>query len=112
MVSTTVLLSVGGQSNSLAQYDIIVGMDWLSCFSPMQVDWKHKWLKIPYANSFRVLQGDLQELPPGTLIQVSHITTEGSVPQADSLPSEISQLLEEFHSVFEPPQRLSSTARL
>ena len=88
----------------LAQYDLIVDMDWLSSFSPMQVDWKHKWLKIPYDNSFRVLQGDLQELPPGTFIQVSHVAATSSVPPADNLPPEISQLLQEFISVFDPPQ--------
>lgn len=48
-------------------------MDWLSRFSPMVVDWKQKWLKIAYGESSRVLQGELQELPLGTVIQVTHM---------------------------------------
>jgi hypothetical protein len=27
-------------------YDMVVGMDWLQTFSPMHVDWDHKWLAI------------------------------------------------------------------
>jgi hypothetical protein len=30
---------------------IIVGMDWLSLHSPMQVDWNHKWLRIAYGQT-------------------------------------------------------------
>ena len=32
----------------LGSYDMIVGMDWLEAFSPMRVDWQHKWMNIPY----------------------------------------------------------------
>lgn len=28
----------------LGSYDVILGMDWLACFSPMQVDWALKWM--------------------------------------------------------------------
>lgn len=28
----------------LSSYDVILGMDWLEQFSPMEVDWKFKWL--------------------------------------------------------------------
>ena len=45
-----------------------------------------------------------QELPPGTFIQVSHVAATSSVPPADNLPPEISRLLQEFSSVFDPPQ--------
>jgi hypothetical protein len=34
----------------LKAYDLIIGMDWLESFSPMQVHWKSKWMEIPYAN--------------------------------------------------------------
>jgi hypothetical protein len=30
----------------LSAFDMIIGMDWLESFSPMQVHWKHKWLTI------------------------------------------------------------------
>jgi hypothetical protein len=29
-------------------YDIILGIDWLQLFSPMKVDWRQRWLAIPY----------------------------------------------------------------
>jgi hypothetical protein len=94
----------------LAQYDFILGMDWLSHFSPMEVDWRHKWLKIPYAAASRLLQGDLHDLPPGSVVQVSLISTASSSSQTDGLPTEFAQLLQDFQSVFTPlagypPQR-------
>lgn len=35
----------------LNAFDVIIGMDWLESFSPMQVYWKHKWPSIPYVIS-------------------------------------------------------------
>lgn len=35
----------------LHSYDLILGMDWLEEFSPMKVDWKHKWMQIPVGSS-------------------------------------------------------------
>jgi len=32
----------------LTSYDLIVAMDWLKQFSPMQVHWLQKWMMIPY----------------------------------------------------------------
>lgn len=87
----------------LAQYDLIVGMDWLSRFSPMIVDWEHKWLQIPYADSTRMLQGELHELPPGSVVQLTHIFGDSSATPPADLPLEIAQLIQEFQSVFAPP---------
>ena len=39
----------------LGSYDMIVGMDWLEAFSPMRVDWQHKWMNIPYGQHHVVL---------------------------------------------------------
>ena len=39
----------------LGYYDMIVGMDWLEAFSPMRVDWQHKWMSIPYGQHHVVL---------------------------------------------------------
>jgi hypothetical protein len=41
----------------LTTFDVIVGMDWLQAFSPMQIHWEHKWLAIPYNGSWTALQG-------------------------------------------------------
>lgn len=32
----------------LHSYDIILGMDWFQVFSPMKIDWRQRWLTIPY----------------------------------------------------------------
>lgn len=41
----------------LGHFDMILGMDWLESFSPMQVHWKHKWMVIPYQGVTAVFQG-------------------------------------------------------
>lgn len=42
---------------SLESYDLILGMDWLELYSPMEVHWQAKWLSIPYKGDTIVLQG-------------------------------------------------------
>lgn len=32
----------------LTNFDVIIGMDWLEEHSPMQIDWRHKWLAVPH----------------------------------------------------------------
>lgn len=41
----------------LGGYDIILGMDWLESYSPMHIDWVHKWLEFPYQGTTVRLQG-------------------------------------------------------
>lgn len=41
----------------LTLYNVILGMDWLEQFSPMQVHWCHKWMLIPYQGRTMLLQG-------------------------------------------------------
>lgn len=41
----------------LDSYDLILGMDWLELYSPMQVHWKAKWLSLPYNGDTILLQG-------------------------------------------------------
>ena len=88
----------------LAHYDLVVGMDWLAQYSPMQVDWAQKWLIIPYEGSFRTLQGELHSLPPGSVVQVTAVMKDSStsVTLTHTSPAAITQLLQEFQSVFEP----------
>ena len=88
----------------LAHYDMVVGMDWLAQYSPIQVDWAHKWLVIPYEGAARALQGELHSLPPGSVIQVSAVSDECNTSVPSDRPPAITQLLQEFQSVFEPPQ--------
>jgi hypothetical protein len=57
----------------LQSYDMILGLDWLSSFSPMQIHWQQKWFAIPYQGSTAVLIGDAPELPVGSVIQLALI---------------------------------------
>jgi len=47
----------------LTAYDLIVGMDWLEQFSPMQVHWLQKWMMIPYQGQWILLQGLNADMP-------------------------------------------------
>ena len=38
-------------------YDAILGMEWLETFSPMQIQWKEKWLSFNHQNSTIRLHG-------------------------------------------------------
>jgi hypothetical protein len=49
-------------------------MDWLEQFSPMFVDWKHKWLSLPYQARTIVLHGCQPEIPADTLLEVLHLS--------------------------------------
>ncbi|CAD6336222.1 unnamed protein product [Miscanthus lutarioriparius] len=77
----------------LAHYDLVVGMDWLAQYSPMQVDWAQKWLVIPYEGAFRTLQGELHSLPPGSVIQVTTLTEDSPTFATPTQPAAITQLL-------------------
>ncbi|CAD6256357.1 unnamed protein product [Miscanthus lutarioriparius] len=52
----------------LANFDVIIGMDWLEEHSPMQVDWRRKWLAVPHDGQVRILQGLSPALPQHELI--------------------------------------------
>jgi hypothetical protein len=41
----------------LVHFDMILGMDWLEQFNPMQVHWKSKWLQFMYKGDYITLQG-------------------------------------------------------
>lgn len=87
----------------LSSYELTVGMDWLAAYSPMQIDWQHKWLLISQGPDQHLLQGSLSALPAGSVVQVSAILPDDTVVCQDPLPSEVSSLLIEFQSVFAPP---------
>jgi hypothetical protein len=79
-------------------------MDWLAQHSPMQMDWAQKWLVILYDGASRALQGEIHSLPPSTVVQVSTISADTSGSNQSSQLPAITQLLQEYQSVFEPPQ--------
>ena len=87
----------------LQHYDMIIGMDWLEAFSPMKVDWKNKWLVLPYHGSHALLQGVVPAVPEGSIVAVTAVlVVDGKAVQLD-VPPEMQLLLEQFSEVFQPP---------
>ena len=90
----------------LSHYDMILGMDWLERYSPMQIHWKHKWISISYQESTVLLQGIIPELPAGSMVEVSAVLVTDAAADKLNVPPELAQLLEDFSAVFEPPSGL------
>jgi hypothetical protein len=90
----------------LDSYDLILGIDWLARYSPMQVHWESKWLSIPYHGSQIFLQGITAPQPGDLVFQVlaADLTSSDSEPPA--LPTEISEILLQFPEVFKIPDSL------
>jgi hypothetical protein len=98
----------------LLHFDVILGYDWLECFSPMKVHWSEKWIAIPYGAETVLLQGILSELKPGAVVQVFQSSQDpvGSVPNAVvnslsvsedemlKLPIEVQKLLHSYADIF------------
>lgn len=107
---------------SLQGYDIILGMDWLTAYSPMKIHWGDRWLKF-YHNQQKIkLQGILPEVTVGPpisphqlqaltktdsilyIVQINAITSSEHV--ASTLPDDLQQALQQFDSVFAPPSQV------
>lgn len=43
-------------------YDVILGIDWLDQHSPMEMNWKEKWMSFDYQGSKALLQGILPQV--------------------------------------------------
>lgn len=92
----------------LSAYDMILGLDWLSSFSPMQVHWQQKWIAIPYNGAQVMLFGDVLDLPVGSVVKLSliQLASDASCSNESELPPELSELLTEFSTLFQPPTKL------
>jgi hypothetical protein len=73
---------------------MIIGMDWLESFCPMQVHWKDKWLSIPYEGTSVVLQGDLADTPKALFLQVYALDQPTPPLEPVPLPAKVQALLE------------------
>lgn len=92
---------------SLPTYVMIIGMDWLELFSPMKVDWKNKWLAIPYQDGTIVLHGIQSEAPVGTVVEVCTVDVLVADDRVSvSIPPAVQQLIEEFAVLFQIPTEL------
>lgn len=104
----------------LGNYDAILGMDWLSKFSPMHVNWSEKWVEFNYWNKLTRLQGvqaNIEHCQAITTDQLAGLVKTGSVmymvqlatPNSDSddsIPAEVQGILDSFQEVFLEPSGL------
>lgn len=92
----------------LASFDLIVGMDWLQAYSPMQIHWKkQKWLAIPYAGSVAVLQGLSPDIPALLLLHIASTDSSSNTPPTLApLHPAIQELIDSFADIFSIPSSL------
>lgn len=104
----------------LGSYDMILGYDWLTYFSPMKVDWARKKVRIVDGNTVVYLQGihaDTTECPTISLQECSALIQQGEVTHvvpltnvsayADTdIPAEVQSLLHQFQGLFSEPTSL------
>lgn len=90
----------------LDSYDLILGMDWLELYSPMQVHWKSKWISLPYRGSTIMLQGLTTSSDTDMFFQLVSADSPESSNNDVQYPPEIAALLDEFPSVFSAPTSL------
>jgi hypothetical protein len=88
----------------LVHHEVILGMDWLSTFSPMQVHWQEKWVAIPYQGAVVVLQGEDFELPNHLLLQLCAMDEPVTENAAQSpTPPKVQSIIDSFANLFTEP---------
>ncbi|XP_066160673.1 uncharacterized protein [Oryza sativa Japonica Group] len=104
----------------LGSYDAILGMDWLEQFSPMQVDWVHKWIAFQHHGQAVQLQGIHPQLStcfPISNDQLQGMSKKGAVMclvhlnvaetlTATTVPEIVQPILNEFQEIFSEPTEL------
>lgn len=90
----------------LQSFDLILGIDWLETFSPMEVHWKQRWLLIPYQGSQVLLHGDQVDPIEDIVIQLALVQEHLVESVQDEVQPEIAQLLKQFALVFTKPTAL------
>jgi hypothetical protein len=106
----------------LGGYDIILGMDWLECHSPMEVHWAEKWLEFDYNHRRVQLQGvqpKIQTCHSLTCFQLGSLIRQEVVEQLLELqgvesmdtatvliPESIKQVVDQYQHLFLKPTGL------
>jgi hypothetical protein len=75
-------------------------------FSPMEIHWKNKWMLLPYNNTKVLLQGNLPEHPPHTVLQLLPLTTACFAIDFSQFPEDLQAVLSEFSDLFQQPEGL------
>lgn len=105
------------QGNTSHCYDIVLGMDWLSMHSPMQIHWADKWLQFEYLGNTVLLQGlqskatwgspitlnQLQAmLKKDSVLYMVELNTVDEAKTEESIPPEIQAIISQYQSFFQP----------
>jgi hypothetical protein len=96
-------------------------MDWIETYSPMYVNWKHKWMIISYQDRSVVIHGLKHAVPTDALLEIRHssqatlaidpplhveLTPELLNLLASDLPAPVMELLSKYQTLFEEPKSL------
>jgi hypothetical protein len=88
----------------LSTYDVVIGMDWLEQFSPMKINWKDKWISLPYQGNLICLQGRFHHSDPSDLLHVVYLLqAKGTTTMPTDLDPRITAVLQQHLSTFEEP---------
>jgi len=90
----------------LESYDLILGMDWLELYSPMEVHWKSKRLSFTVDGDTVILQGLTAPHDDDIVIQLLAVDVTDNSELVTELPPEISAVLQKFPQVFTVPNSL------
>ncbi|XP_066361411.1 uncharacterized protein [Miscanthus floridulus] len=107
-------------SMSVKCYDAILGMEWLETFSPMQIQWKEKWLSFNHQNSTIRLHevqdavANINEITLNQLLAMEkqylvwgivelYSVEQPAEPVAQALHPEIQELVTQFADLFDEP---------
>lgn len=90
----------------MSSFDMILGLDWLASFSPMQVDWVEQWISIPYQGRSALLMGTHASLPAGSVVQLCLVQDIQTISIPAGFPIELLSILMEFYHLFRPPKGL------
>jgi hypothetical protein len=90
----------------LGSYDIILGMDWLEAFSPMHVNWKEKWMSIPYGAGTFLLQRFVPPDSDCSMIQLFSLSLDAHVTDTSSVPPAVQAILDDISALFAEPTSL------
>ncbi|CAD6260028.1 unnamed protein product [Miscanthus lutarioriparius] len=93
----------------LNSYDLILGMDWLEIYSPMEIHWKAKWISLPSDGDDGdqlVLHGIPSSETAEMIFKLLSVEVQSNVKQSVAFPSDIQQILDAFPTVFTVPDSL------
>jgi hypothetical protein len=89
----------------LPKFDLILGMDWLEFYSPMEVHWQHRWLCIPYHDRQVVLYGCAAQATD-ILLHITPVMSFVLDTPPEAVHPAVSAILSQFHQVFAQPSSL------